>query len=81
MSFYLGVNKYKIKLNGVTYKVIVEGKMIGDRLLSSDNYILRDRNGIYLMPKVEIEGTLLTMSDNTILCDSNGMYITVKEEM
>jgi hypothetical protein len=56
MALYLGSNKVQINLNGVLYKLnlyssvpIVEIR----RLLSSEGYILKDANGLYVISKEE----------------------------
>lgn len=55
MSLYLGNDgKRKVILNGVIYnfKVFYTKHIANEiRLLSSDNYILKDSNGIYLTAK------------------------------
>ena len=54
MALFLGNDKVKINLNNVVYclnlfseELILNGIM----LLSSDNYILKDSNGVYLTAK------------------------------
>jgi hypothetical protein len=54
MPLYLGNEKVKINLNGIVYKLnLYSSKKIEEiiRLLSSDRYILKDSNGLYLIPK------------------------------
>lgn len=54
MALYCGGNKVKIYLNNIKYNLkLYSTTPIVDviRLLSSDNYILRDKNGLYLIPK------------------------------
>ena len=54
MALYLGNDKIKINLNGVTYclNLFSEAQIMnGIRLLSSDAYILKDSNGLYLTAK------------------------------
>lgn len=52
MSVYLGTNKVKIILDGKIYKINIDSSISDKiRLLSSDKYILKDSNGIYLVPK------------------------------
>ena len=54
MALYLGENKVKINLDGVVYclNLFSETPITnGIRLLSSDNYILTDSNGVYLTIK------------------------------
>lgn len=55
MALYLGSsNELKINLNGVVYRLnLFSATSITDyvRLLSSDNYILTDSNGLYLTSK------------------------------
>lgn len=57
MALYLGTNKVKVNLNSVSYKVKIlplTGVEDSIRLLSSDRYILKDANGVYLTTK-EVE--------------------------
>ena len=53
--FCVGSKKYKINLDGKKYRLasVSQQKPIESviRLLSSDNYILKDFNGVYLVPK------------------------------
>ena len=81
MALYLGENKVKINLNGIVYCLNLystTSTINNGWLLSSDNYILQDSNGIYLIPKdfseIVIDNVLLS-SDNYILQDSNGVYL------
>lgn len=51
---YLGKSNepLQLMLNGTTYKLYVGTAVINHAyLLSSDNFILQDKNGIYLLPK------------------------------
>ena len=52
---YVGGRKYKINLDGKKHRLgaVSMQKPIESvvRLLSSDNYILKDSNGVYLVPK------------------------------
>lgn len=54
MALYLGSDKQKINLDGHIYYLNLFSKIIitnNDILLSSDNYILQDLNGLYLTTK------------------------------
>ena len=56
MALYLGSSKTKLKvnLNGVAYYLNLFSKQPitnGIRMLSSENYILKDSNGLYLTIK------------------------------
>lgn len=54
MALYLGKDKQKVYLNGVLYTVNLLSSILilnGIRLLSSEGYILKDSNGIYLTSK------------------------------
>lgn len=55
MALYLGSSgKLKINLNGVIYNLNMlsaEPIINGIRLLSSEGYILKDSNGLYLIAK------------------------------
>lgn len=51
MALYLGdSSRLKINLGGVVYclNLFFEVPITDNRLLSSDNYILQDSNGLYL---------------------------------
>lgn len=51
---YLGSNKVRINLNNKIYNIELLSKipiLNGIRLLSSDNYTLKDLNGLYLTAK------------------------------
>lgn len=78
MALYLGSSeKLKIYLDGVAYRLnlpTIISNTNGIRLLSSDNYILTDSNGLYLITPIR-----LLSSDNYILTDSNRLYLTLKE--
>lgn len=54
MALYLGSNKIKINLGGVVYclNLYFDTQITnGIRLLSSESYILKDSNGLYLAAK------------------------------
>lgn len=54
MALYLGSNKIKINLGGVVYclNLFFDTQITnGIRLLSSESYILKDSNGLYLAAK------------------------------
>lgn len=79
MAIYVGGIKYKLildrdicGLNICTSTPITNGV----RLLSLDDYILKDINGLYLTTTEYIQSLSL---DNSILTDNNNNYITVKK--
>ena len=54
MALYLGSDKLKINLNGVAYNLNLYSTnpiTNGVRLLSSEGYILKDSNGLYITTK------------------------------
>lgn len=58
MALYLKTDKIKINLDGKLYKLNIMTTTINldennDRLLSSDNFILKDSQGKYLIPQEE----------------------------
>lgn len=80
MALYLGSDKRKIILDSVVYRfnLFTEAPITNSiRLLSSDNYILKDSNGLYLTVMNSIR--LLSL-DGCSLKDLNGLYITAKED-
>lgn len=86
MALYLGNEIVQINLNGIVYCLNLFSStpiINGIRLLSSDNYILQDSNGLYLIAKESstpiINSIRLLSFDNYILQDSNGLYLTAKE--
>ena len=86
MALYLGSSgKQKIYLNNIAYVLnlfTITPSINRAVLLSSDNYILQDCNGIYLLPSDytnSVVDNILLSSDNYILQDCNGIYLTIKE--
>lgn len=72
MALYLGGTKVKINLAGIAYKLNLRNTaptIVGTSLLSSDNYILIDSNGVYLLPKIEANEQALLFSDDYVLND------------
>lgn len=56
MALFLGSDRVKINLGGVVYCLNLHSTIPSAnsiRLLSSDNYILKDFNGLYLTVKEE----------------------------
>lgn len=54
MALYLGSDKVKINLNGIVHHLNLFSETLilnGTTLLSSDGYMLRDSNGLYLTAK------------------------------
>lgn len=54
MALYLGNDKIKININGIVYNLNLLSETLilnGVRLLSSEGYILRDINGVYITAK------------------------------
>ena len=54
MALYLGKNKVKVNLGGVVYSMNIFTPTLilnGVMLLSSDDYILKDKYGVYLTVK------------------------------
>ena len=54
MALYLGNSNesLRIMLNGISHKLYVGSVVVNNAyLLSSDGFILQDKNGIYLLPK------------------------------
>lgn len=83
MALYLGnSNKLNINLNGIIYRLnlfSIDNTTSDVRLLSSDNYIIQDSGGIYLIPSdyphSVVDNVLLSL-DGHILKDFNGIYLT-----
>lgn len=54
MALYLGSNKVKINIDGIVYNLNLYSENAitnGVKLLSSDGYILQDKNGVYITAK------------------------------
>ena len=86
MAIYVGGQKWKLMLGGVAYRLGTFSSLsnISDIvLLSSDDYILMDSDGILLLPlptgSFVIEGEPLATSEDYTLKDQNGYYLTLKE--
>ena len=85
MALYLGIEKIKISFGdnrlyrlNIPSLVSVINRV---RLWSSDNYILKDSNGIYLIPKDSMvtNGYPLLSEDGYILKDKNDLYLIIEE--
>ena len=58
MGLYLGSNKYVLNFKGLVHRFLTpysSPQLSGVMLLSSENYILKDRNGLYITAKKEDE--------------------------
>lgn len=54
MGVFFGSKKYKLNLGEVRYTpnvILKDPSKISGRLISSDNYILKDSNGLYITVK------------------------------
>lgn len=51
MALYLGSEKIKIMSSDNIYHLIIPSPIPNNVLLSLDNYILKDANGVYLVAK------------------------------
>ena len=54
MAIYVGGQKWKLMLNGVSYNMYIPSSVPitnGVRLLSSDGFILKDINNLYITVK------------------------------
>ena len=85
MALYLGSHgNCKVMLNGIRY-ILNPSKIISTEsekiaLLSSDNYLLQDINGIYLLPADHYTDNFLISLDNYILKDINDIYLTLNTQ-
>ena len=81
MSLYLGNQKIKINSEGNTY--CLNSFNFRNIIVSQDNHILKDLNGIYLTTSeetIKLYDNILS-SDNYILKDLYDLYLlTIKEE-
>ena len=80
MAVYLGSSgKRKLSLNGFKHHLNLYSAVpiINNiRLLSLDNFVLKDSNGVYLI--ADEVGISLSSIDGYILKDINEVYITVR---
>lgn len=79
MALYLGDKKVKLYTDSVLHKLNLYSVMNVMRLLSSDGYVLKDSNGLFLTVPTMNE-TMLLSADGYILKDSNGLFLTIKKE-
>lgn len=85
MALYLGRGKIKISFgDNRSYRLNIPSLVSvinRARLWSSDNYILKDSNGIYLIPKNSMvtNGYPLLSEDGYILKDKNDLYLIIEE--
>ena len=81
MTLYVNGERVKIYVNGLAYNINLVSPVVETvGLLSSDGYILQDKNGLYLIPRGPILSGMILSSDSYILQDKNGLYITIKED-
>ena len=79
MAIYANGALHKMTLGGFTCNMELHAhKPItnGARLISSDDCILKNVNGVYL---TTIKYVSMSTSDNSILKDANELYLKVKE--
>ena len=92
MGLYLANHSLLVHLGGKLYELNVGAPMKAaiDRLLSSDDLVLKDLNGIYLIPadgkgSEDIAGAngipanTLISADNFIFTDKNNVCLTYRE--
>jgi hypothetical protein len=65
-----------LRINGVLNGIQLWSSVPSNRLRSSDKFILKDVNNLYLIPK---ENSRLKSLDNFILKDANNLYLVPKE--
>jgi hypothetical protein len=62
MGVYLGSSKkLKVNFNGKAYRIRLDISEVIDlsiKLLSKDNFILLDKNGVKLIPKEEVDSNV-----------------------
>lgn len=77
MAVYLGGSyKLKVILDNVSYRLSLPSREPEVRLLSSDNFILKSSDGLWLIPLPESK--VLTSLDGYVLTDLNSNILTVK---
>ena len=59
MLLYLGKNRFKVYSNHINYSfnsgMPLDFSLNQIRLLSNDGFILKDKDGLYLIPKQEVD--------------------------
>ena len=79
MALYIGGQKYKIIVGGDICELDVYSPIPitnGVRLLSSDDFILKDINNVYLTVTEYLQSL---SSDGSILTDIEDKYLTMKK--
>ena len=74
MVIYLGSNKQKISVGSSSYYLNFYSTVAivnGIALLSSDNYMLKDKNGLYLTAKTS------NIADNVMILDGAKLDVTI----
>lgn len=84
MGFYINGVNYQFHLGNKAYFVhipTIDLTKKGVSLISSDDFILTDLNGLYITAKQEVEyNNMMVSVDNYILQDLNSVYLTTKED-
>ena len=79
MAIYVGGQKWKLIVGGNVFSLNIPSSTPitnGVRLLSSDDFILKDINGLYL---TAVEYIQSLSSDGSILTDIENNYLTIKK--
>lgn len=84
MAIYIGGKKWKLRINGVALNINIPTSIPitnGIVLLSSDGFMLKDVNNLYMTATDidDYENKLLSF-DDYILKDLNELYLTTKGE-
>lgn len=83
MALYLGNQRVKLYLGDTAHRLhVLTKRSIIDKigLFSSDGLILRDKNGLYLVPGTKTSPSALLSLDNYILTDKNSIKLLAKEK-
>jgi hypothetical protein len=86
MALHLGNSEnLKLYINGILYSLNIFSSNIEKniRLLSSEGYVLKDVEGLYLVPKGDepiIRNFSLLSSEGYVLKDAKELYLIPKEE-
>ena len=64
MALYLGSTRSKVNLEGVLYRICSGAIVPINSLISSDDYILKDVDGLYLV--VKHNGNIMVLNDSKL---------------
>lgn len=79
MALYFNNQRVVANINKIPYHQALHKIINKVSLISLDNLLLQDINGVYLLSTADLTNYIISL-DQKIILDSNGTYLFSKEE-